>query len=281
MQLIIKKMTKKFKNKTVLQSFSLKLNEGVYGLLGPNGAGKTTLFRCITGLYEISQGVIGMIDEVDGVVRLRQEDIGYLPQKFGIFKNMCVRDMLSYFASMKNIQKEEIEHEVVRCLKLVHLEERANDKIRMLSGGMIRRLGIAQALLGNPKLLLFDEPTTGLDPEERIRFRRIISEIAQGRIIIISTHIVEDIDAICNEVVIMNHGQVMYNGSKKNMIAGMNWHVYEMKEDRISQISGEYHELKIFSQDGEIYQRILLKEQLDVPECKPTLEDAYYEYIYR
>ena len=222
-----------------------------------------------------------MIDEVDGVVRLRQEDIGYLPQKFGIFKNMCVRDMLSYFASMKNIQKEEIEHEVVRCLKLVHLEERANDKIRMLSGGMIRRLGIAQALLGNPKLLLFDEPTTGLDPEERIRFRRIISEIAQGRIIIISTHIVEDIDAICNEVVIMNHGQVMYNGSKKNMIAGMNWHVYEMKEDRISQISGEYHELKIFSQDGEIYQRILLKEQLDVPECKPTLEDAYYEYIYR
>lgn len=279
MQLVIKNVSKRFKKNHALDRINLKLDEGVYGLLGPNGAGKTTLFRCITGLYGINDGVIGLIDEVDGIIRLKPEDIGYLPQKFGIFKNVKVKDMLQYFAVMKNITAAEMETEVTRCLSLVHLEDKRNDKVRTLSGGMVRRLGIAQALLGDPKLLLLDEPTVGLDPQERVRFQHIVNRIAQGKIVVISTHIVEDVEAVCNKIVIMNGGKVVKSGKKQDLIETMGWHVYEIREDEIHKIPTEHQKLRIISKGNDSYQRVLLKEQIASEECEATLEDAYHEYI--
>lgn len=258
---------------------NIRLSPGIYGLLGANGAGKTTLFRCITGLYEITDGVIGFIDEVDGIVRLKSEDIGYLPQKFGIFKNMSVQDFMEYFATMKRIDKTEIAKEVKRCLEMVNLEERTKDKVKTLSGGMVRRLGIAQAILGDPKVILLDEPTTGLDPEERIRFKKIISKLGNDKIIIISTHIVEDIDALCNKVIIMKKGQVLITGAKEEIIAGMKQSVFEVEEERLYNKEEMYHIIRLQTRGDKVFSRVLTDMEVDGQKVEATLEDAYYEYM--
>lgn len=279
MKLVLKKVTKKFKGKTVINEIDLKLSEGVYGLLGPNGAGKTTIFRCITGLYEVNSGVIGFIDTVDGIVDLKSEDIGYLPQKFGVFKNMKVKDFMEYFAVLKNVPKDEIREQVENCLKAVNLEEKINDKVKTLSGGMVRRLGIAQTLLGNPKLILLDEPTTGLDPEERIRFKKIISGISKDKIVIISTHIVEDIDAVCSKVIIMNSGRILACKSKEEMIGSVKSNVYEVEESQLATIEEPYFVIRLNSQGNQVYNRLITKAELPFGKVIPSLEDAYHEFI--
>ena len=172
----IKELEVEYKKKKVLKAVDLEVGTGVYGLLGPNGAGKTTLMRCITGILKPYSGEI-----------ICMEKIGYLPQKFGFYKQMTVFETLKFFATLKKVDELEQKEHIMECLKLVHLIERANDKMGTLSGGMVRRVGIAQALLGNPKVMIFDEPTAGLDPEERFRFRQLIRQIREGRCIIIST----------------------------------------------------------------------------------------------
>lgn len=281
MQLIIKNVTKKIRRKTILHQMNLRLSPGIYGLLGPNGAGKTTLFRCITGLYEITDGVIGFIDEVDGIVRLKAEDIGYLPQKFGIFKNMSVQDFMEYFATMKRIDKTEIAKEVKRCLEMVNLEERAKDRVKTLSGGMVRRLGIAQAILGDPKVILLDEPTTGLDPEERIRFKKIIAKMGQEKIIIISTHIVEDIDAICNKIIIMKKGNDLISGTKEEIIAGMQKSVFEVLDEEMYNKEEQFDIIRLQTKGAQVWSRILTDKEINGVKVEATLEDAYYEYMKR
>ena len=272
MKLVLKKVTKKFKGKTVIDEIDLKLS-------GPNGAGKTTIFRCITGLYEVNSGVIGFIDTVDGIIDLKSEDIGYLPQKFGVFKNMKVKDFMEYFAVLKNVAKDERKEQVEECLKAVNLEERINDKVKTLSGGMIRRLGIAQTLLGNPKLILLDEPTTGLDPEERIRFKKIISQISKDKIVIISTHIVEDIDAVCSKVIIMNRGKILACGSKEEMIARVKSNVYEVEESQLTAIKVPYFVIRLKSQENQVYNRLITQAELAFEKVPPSLEDAYHEFV--
>ena len=201
--LILENVTKKFRKREALSGVSVQVEEGCYGLLGPNGAGKTTLLRCILGLYPINSGRISF----DG----KPSEVGYLPQKFGMFQELTAYDMLYYFAAIKKVPKHLCKDEIERVLALVNLEDRSGDKIRKLSGGMQRRLGIAQALLGNPRLIFLDEPTAGLDPEERTRFRDIMSEIREGRTILLSTHIVEDVESVCDRVIIMNHGKILEN----------------------------------------------------------------------
>ncbi|MBQ5676117.1 MAG: ATP-binding cassette domain-containing protein [Lachnospiraceae bacterium] len=279
MKLVIKNVVKNLGGKRVLDQLFLKMDEGIYGLLGPNGAGKTTLFRCMVGLYEVNKGAIGIIDEVDGIIDLQPHDIGYLPQKFGIFKHMSVQEFMEYFAFVKKVDKDERKNEVERCLKLVNLEDKARNKIKTLSGGMVRRLGIAQALLGDPRFLLFDEPTTGLDPEERVRFKQIISKIALNKIVIISTHIVEDIDAICDKAIIIKNGQVVVSGAKEELIKKMKYHVYEIEEQEGEEVEEPFYDLRFSSRDGKVYRRIITKAQLPKQECKATLEDAYHEFI--
>lgn len=198
----VQNVYKKFRRREALHDVSFELEPGIYGLLAPNGAGKTTLLRCILDLYPVTSGKVYL----DG-----SERIGYLPQKFGVFRELKVCDMLYYFATVKKIPKKERKQEIQRVLKLVNLEERSEDRVSQLSGGMQRRLGIAQAVLGNPELLFFDEPTAGLDPEERTRFKHLIREIGSGRTIIISTHIVEDVESLCDRVLIMSKGKLLEN----------------------------------------------------------------------
>lgn len=197
----IDKVTKKFKRWEAIRDFTCKLTAGCCGLLGPNGAGKTTLLRCVLGLYPVTSGNV----ELDNGI-----SIGYLPQKFGLFRELKVKDMMDYFAVAKKVPKGKRTDEIMRVLELVHLSDRADDRAGQLSGGMQRRLGIAQAVLGDPDVLLFDEPTTGLDPEERARFKDIIRQLDRDRkCIVISTHIVEDVESVCDRVILMKEGKLL------------------------------------------------------------------------
>lgn len=201
-----KNITKKFRKKVVLDGINLTIGKGVYGMLGPNGAGKTTLIRCLLGIYTPNSG------EIDrGGVEKHQ--IGYLPQKFGLFKELTVNDMLSYFCSLKSIAKPERADAIDKVLHMVHMEEHKNERISKLSGGMCRRTGIAQAILGSPSMVFFDEPTVGLDPEERKRFKAVIREMSSVSTIVLSTHIVEDLEAVCDRVIVMNQGKIAADGS--------------------------------------------------------------------
>ena len=212
----IENLNKSIRKKHILQSVNLALDNGVYGFLGPNGAGKTTLIRCITGVYKFKVGTI----ELDGVEYGNKEyadKIGYLPQSFGLFKDMTVYDVMMYMASFKYKKEDAAKEAVLNAVENVNLTDRINDKVKTLSGGMKRRLGIAQALLGDAKVLIFDEPTAGLDPEERIRFKKIISELEKDKIVIISTHIVSDVEDICDKVIVIDNGIILMNGTVEEL----------------------------------------------------------------
>lgn len=197
----VKHVNKNFGKRKVLDDICLELENRCYGLLGPNGAGKTTLLRCILKLYPLKEGQICTDNK----------NIGYLPQKFGVFHELSVYDILYYFSTLKKVPKEERDGEIDRVLSLVNLEDRKKERMSRLSGGMLRRVGIAQTILGDPEILFFDEPTVGLDPEERARFKRLVKKIMEGKIVIISTHIVEDVESLCDRVIIMNEGKILEN----------------------------------------------------------------------
>jgi len=210
----IKNLSYKIKKKQILNDLNISFENGVYGFLGPNGAGKTTLMRCITGIYDLPKNANNIIlDGKSYKVGDGKDEMGYLPQNFGMFKDMKVKDMMMYLAMLKGVDEKEAQVNIKECLSSVNLLDRIDDKVKSLSGGMVRRLGIAQALIGNPKVILFDEPTTGLDPEERIRFKNIIKALPKDRIVIISTHIVSDVEDICDKVAIINKGRFVFNGS--------------------------------------------------------------------
>lgn len=198
----VKHVSKRFGKKQVLNNISCTIEKGIYGLLGPNGAGKTTLMRCMTNLYSLSGGEV-LIDGVSSKKK-KKTNIGYLPQSFGLFKELNVYDSMNYFCNLKGIPKKERKEEILRCIHAVNMEENLKKAGGKLSGGMMRRVGVAQALLNHPELILFDEPTAGLDPEERIRFKNTISSLGGEETVIISTHIVEDIEACCDKVIVMD-----------------------------------------------------------------------------
>ncbi len=203
----LRNVNKVFGKRYAVRNFTCELQPGCYGLLGANGAGKTTLLRCILGLHTVTDGEI---------IREKKEKIGYLPQKFGMFRELKVKDMMYYFAVAKEIPKKERDTEIERVLELVNLSQRKDEKVGNLSGGMQRRLGIAQAVLGNPDVVFLDEPTTGLDPEERARFKDMICRLKkENRIILISTHIVEDVESVCDRVLIMKEGSLLENVTVK------------------------------------------------------------------
>lgn len=279
MKIIVKNLEKSFGKHKALENLSVRFEKGIYGILAPNGAGKTTLLRCITGIYEPENGAIGFVDAQGELCSPKANTIGYLPQKFGIFKNMSVRDFMLYFAQMKGIEKSRQEMEMEKCLQLVNLEDCIKKKVKKLSGGMVRRLGIAQALLGNPEILIFDEPTTGLDPEERMRFKRILAQLGKETIIIISTHIVEDIEAVCDKVIIMKHGKKVLEESTKKITNHMKSYIYELNEADLNNVKSDYRILKIYNKNNLLTNRIMSREKLQYEEVEAVLEDVYYEYV--
>lgn len=219
MEIKITNLTKEFQGMKAVDDITLTMNNGVYGLLGVNGAGKTTLMRMLCTLIKPSFGTITYngkdIFGMDGAYR---KLLGYLPQEFGFYPEFSVQDYLMYISSIKGIRPAVAKKRVEELLYQVGLTKAKNKKMKKLSGGMKRRAGIAQAMLNDPKILILDEPTAGLDPNERIRFRNLISELSQDRLVLLSTHIVSDIEYIANEVVLMKDGRISHVGTQEEII---------------------------------------------------------------
>ena len=212
MELVIDRLTKQFQNKIAVDRVSLRLNNGVYGLLGTNGAGKTTLMRMLCGILQPTSGTIAF-DGMDVREEGYRAILGYLPQDFGYYPEFTAMGFLLYMAALKGLPKHSAKRRANELLELVGLQEMGRKKIKTFSGGMKQRLGIAQALLNNPKMLILDEPTAGLDPKERVRFRNLIGELGKESIVLLSTHIVSDIDHIADEVIMMKNGNLIYHGA--------------------------------------------------------------------
>ena len=212
MRLSVDRLSKQYKNKIAVDRVSFTLSEGVTGLLGANGAGKTTLMRMMTGILVPTSGEI----TADGIAVQTEEYrslLGYLPQDFGYYPEFTAKEFIQYIAALKGLEKRHAKRKTDELLEVVGLSDVANKKIKTFSGGMKQRVGIAQAIVNDPKILILDEPTAGLDPKERVRFRNLIAEIGENTIVLFSTHIVSDIDSIAKSLLMMRDGQIIYEGA--------------------------------------------------------------------
>lgn len=271
--LSVKNVTKSFsKNKQVLDELNVDFENGVYGLLGPNGSGKTTLMRCIMGLYPCS-GEIKLNGEKIKNNPAVSSNIGYLPQSFGLFRDLSVFELMDYFAAQKSIPRDKVKAEIEKALENVNLSDKAKVKCRKLSGGMVRRVGIAQAILGSPEVIMLDEPTAGLDPEERLRFKNVVSSISKDVTVIISTHIVEDVESVCDKIVVFDKGNVIKNDSVQNVRSAANGKVFNVAD--ADAVGADCFVIREYtSDDGEKLKRVLSAVSCG-NSLQPTVEDGY------
>ncbi len=214
MELRVDRLTRKYDSKTAVNNMSFRLKRGVTGLLGANGAGKTTLIRMMCGILTPTSGEI-IYDDVPVKSNEYRNVLGYLPQDFGYYPEFTGKDFLMYFAALKGLDKKTAKARTEELLQLVNLEDKADVKVKKYSGGMKQRLGIAQALINRPEILVLDEPTAGLDPRERVRFRNLIEELGKESIVLLSTHIVSDIEHIADHIIMMQSGRIIWQGTWK------------------------------------------------------------------
>lgn len=278
-EITISNLSRYYGKKAALSHVSATIRSGMYGLLGPNGAGKTTLMRILAALDRPSEGEVS----VNGVpvretARIR-EMVGYLPQDFSFYGNMSVYGALDYLGLLSKLPDKVRRERIPALLEQVNLKDAARTRIRALSGGMKRRLGIAQALLHDPGVLIVDEPTAGLDPEERIRFRNLLSEFADGRIVILSTHISSDVESVCENIGVLKEGRLIFHGSTEELIRSAEGKVYliQAEKARDRDIRQNYSVLNISTTHSGTQYRVLSdtppqeKSSLQIP----TLEDGY------
>lgn len=279
-ELVLMDIRKSFKENAAVQNVNLNLQNGVYGLLGENGAGKTTLMRIICGILEPTEGRVlcdGMeIEEMGGEYRAL---LGYLPQDFGYYDDFTAYRFLHYMAALKAIPENYARERIDELLEIVGLVSVKNKKLKTFSGGMLRRVGIAQALLNNPEILILDEPTSGLDPKERVRFRNIISSLGKNRIVILSTHIVSDVEYIADRIMIMKNGKVIRQGTESDMLEEVKGCVWKclVTEKEADELNQRYIVSNLKNQGDKVELRIVAKEKpVEDAECVDAgLEDVY------
>lgn len=283
-ELRLEEVSKVYGNKKVVDGIDCTLSPGVYGLLGANGAGKTTLLRMLCGILEVTEGRIlceGM--EIRKMGAEYRRLLGYLPQNFGYYPEFTAKKFLLYLAALKAIPKKEAAGKVEELLRLVDLEEVKDKKIKTFSGGMVRRLGIAQALLGDSEILILDEPTAGLDPKERIRFRNIISALSKDRIIILSTHIVSDVEYIADEILLMKGGRLLYTGNMEDLLTKARGKVWEccVRPEEAEKYQAQFSVSNLRNTERGVKLRIV-SDACPLPDAVPAdpdLEDVYLYYF--
>lgn len=284
MRLELDNLTKKFGDFTAVDHISLTMDSGVYGLLGVNGAGKTTLMRMLCTLLKPTSGSIVCngkdIFKMDGEYR---KLLGYLPQDFGFYPDFTVKEYLLYIAAIKGLRPATAKKRVGELIPQVGLAKAAGKKMKRLSGGMKRRAGIAQAMLNNPKILVLDEPTAGLDPNERIRFRNLISELSEERLVLLSTHIVSDIEYIANEIWLMKDGKPVHQGTADEIVSSMPEAVWEclVEKGMVSAFMKKYKISNMKSEPQGVILRIISKERPlpDARQTEASLEDVFLYYF--
>ena len=277
----INNISKKYQNGVwALKDFSLNITTGVTGLVGPNGAGKTTLMKVISTLLKPTSGSLSWRGHnvVKSPFQIRS-DLGYLPQEFGVYPHLTAREFLDYLAATKGLSRTQAKYKIQELLEMVNLRDHQNDTLMTFSGGMKQRIGIAQALLNDPKLLIVDEPTAGLDPEERARFRNLISELSSDRVIILSTHIISDVEATAANLAFICNGKLLTYSPPSAILKRMVGKVREMNipEKEFPKWKGKHLIITSRLENNQIVCRYIREEQAKDAgtEAVPTLEDAY------
>lgn len=277
---------KRYRKKQVLNSISCKFNVGCTGLLGPNGSGKTTMIKILSGVEKYNSGNILFYNKQEHEIERKKIKIGYLPQNFGLIKDYTVYEHMELFACLKGLPKTEWNKNVDYVLNLLNLSDIKNVKCRALSGGMVRRIGIAQAILGNPDVIIFDEPTTGLDPEERIRFQNIILQIKKHSCVIIATHLIEDVMEICDNVMVLAKGDILFLDKTERLAEVAANRVYNIKYDTAKVLEQTGIIVKSqYGEQGNVYARYILDKDVTQDEFKeyeciePQIEDGYLSLL--
>lgn len=275
----IKGLNQYYGKKQALKNVNLSIETGMFGLLGRNGAGKTTFMKVLATLLPKSEGSVAICGKnVEDAAKIRKI-VGYLPQEFSMYGNMTVYEAMDYLGVLSGLSKSQRKQRIPKLLCKVNLQEDQKKKVKTLSGGMKRRLGIAQAILHNPKVLIVDEPTAGLDPEERVRFRNLLCEIAEERIVILSTHIVGDIEATCEEIAVLDEGCVIYQGTVAELIKMAEGKVYsaEISKKELDLLKKRYVVTSMLTLGNNVMVRFIAdRKPFDSAKlCEAGVEDAY------
>lgn len=283
--LIVTNVSKSYGKLSVLENIDIEFSNGVYGLLAPNGAGKTTLIKMLTTLLFPNEGEIlyngtNIFHMGDGY----RDILGYLPQEFGYYKNYSARQFLNYLAALKGLERNLAKVRINELLELVGLANVAEKKMKKYSGGMVQRVGIAQAMLNDPKILILDEPTAGLDPKERVRFRNLLAELSRDKIVILSTHIVSDIESIANEIIMIKDKKVLYKDSINSICKTLEGMVYETSIDyaQANRFRNHYFSLSEKQEGDKMKIRFISENKLDDSweSVSPNIEDVFL-YVYK
>ncbi|MCI8693832.1 MAG: ABC transporter ATP-binding protein [Lachnospiraceae bacterium] len=277
----IQNLTKYYGKKQALSKVNLTIPKGMFGLLGPNGAGKTTLMKVLATLLEKTGGEVKICGVPVENSRQIRNMTGYLPQDFSMYGNMSAYEALDYLAVLSGMSRQERRERVPQMLEKVNLLEKRRTKVKSMSGGMKRRLGIAQAIIHDPKVIIVDEPTAGLDPEERVRFRNLLCEIAKDRIVLLSTHIVGDIEATCENIAVLNQGKICFDGRVAELLALVEGKVYsaEVAAVELEKVKEKYMVTGILT-TGSTANVKIIAEAPPFPQAKPVQPDVEDAYMY-